>query len=89
MWDACTSAEHIPRWFLPIEGDLRAGGCYRLEGNAGGEVLACEPPRHPACGNSTGRARSPTPGVPHPPPRFTVKRAVERWCLGRRAGHRE
>ena len=45
VWDACTSAERIPRWFLPIKGDLRVGGRYQLEGNAGGEVLACEPPR--------------------------------------------
>jgi uncharacterized protein YndB with AHSA1/START domain len=45
LWDACTSAERIPRWFLPITGDLRLGGHYQLEGNAGGTVTACEPPR--------------------------------------------
>jgi uncharacterized protein YndB with AHSA1/START domain len=44
VWDALTSAERIPRWFLPINGDLRVGGRYQLEGNAGGEILACEPP---------------------------------------------
>ena len=22
VWDACTSAERIPRWFLPVSGDL-------------------------------------------------------------------
>ncbi|MBO0869071.1 MAG: SRPBCC family protein [Micromonosporaceae bacterium] len=44
VWDAITTAERISRWFLPIEGDLRLGGRYQLEGNAGGEVLACEPP---------------------------------------------
>ncbi len=46
LWDALTSAERIPRWFLPIAGDLRVGGRYQLEGNAGGEIRQCEPPRH-------------------------------------------
>ncbi|WP_419160946.1 SRPBCC domain-containing protein [Candidatus Palauibacter sp.] len=44
LWDALTNATRIPKWFLPISGDLRAGGSYQLEGNAGGEILACEPP---------------------------------------------
>jgi uncharacterized protein YndB with AHSA1/START domain len=44
LWDACTSAERIPRWFMPITGDLREGGAYQLEGNAGGRVLSCDPP---------------------------------------------
>ncbi len=46
LWDACTNPERIPRWFLPIHGDLRAGGRYQLEGNAGGTVQTCEPPHH-------------------------------------------
>jgi uncharacterized protein YndB with AHSA1/START domain len=46
VWDALTTRERIPRWFLPIEGDLRLGGRYQLEGNAGGEVTACDPPTH-------------------------------------------
>jgi uncharacterized protein YndB with AHSA1/START domain len=45
LWDACTSAERIPRWFLPISGDLRVGGRYRLEGNASGTIERCDPPR--------------------------------------------
>jgi uncharacterized protein YndB with AHSA1/START domain len=45
VWDAVTSAERLRRWFLPVSGDLRLGGKYQLEGNAGGEILACEPPR--------------------------------------------
>ncbi|WP_110589221.1 SRPBCC family protein [Microbacterium suaedae] len=44
VWDAVTSSERIPRWFLPITGQLRVGGRYQLEGNAGGEVLECDPP---------------------------------------------
>ncbi|RZU76593.1 uncharacterized protein YndB with AHSA1/START domain [Micromonospora kangleipakensis] len=44
VWDACTSADRIPRWFLPISGELRLGGRYQLEGNAGGTVERCDPP---------------------------------------------
>lgn len=44
LWDAVTSAERIPRWFLPVTGDLRLGGSYQLVGNAGGEIRSCEPP---------------------------------------------
>lgn len=44
LWDALTSAERIPRWLLPIEGDLRLGGRYQLKGNAGGMIERCEPP---------------------------------------------
>jgi uncharacterized protein YndB with AHSA1/START domain len=46
LWDAITTAERIPRWFLPVSGDLRPGGRFQLQGNAGGEILRCEPPRH-------------------------------------------
>jgi uncharacterized protein YndB with AHSA1/START domain len=45
LWDALTNKERIPRWFLPIEGDLRLGGKYQLKGNAGGMVRACSPPK--------------------------------------------
>jgi uncharacterized protein YndB with AHSA1/START domain len=45
LWDACTSAERIPRWFLPVSGDLRVGGRYQLEGNASGTIERCDPPR--------------------------------------------
>jgi uncharacterized protein YndB with AHSA1/START domain len=45
VWDACTNPERIPRWFLPVSGDLRVGGRYQLEGNAGGTIERCEPPQ--------------------------------------------
>ncbi|GIH94944.1 SRPBCC family protein [Planobispora siamensis] len=45
VWDACTKPDRLSRWFLPVTGDLRQGGAYQLEGNAGGEILRCEPPR--------------------------------------------
>ena len=44
LWDALTSAERLPRWFLPIRGDLRLGGRYHLEGNAEGTITRCDPP---------------------------------------------
>jgi uncharacterized protein YndB with AHSA1/START domain len=44
VWDACTNPERIPRWFLSITGDLRVGGRYQLEGNAGGTIESCHPP---------------------------------------------
>ena len=45
LWDAVTSKERIPRWFLPVSGDLHLGGRYQLQGNAGGTITRCEPPR--------------------------------------------
>jgi uncharacterized protein YndB with AHSA1/START domain len=44
LWDACTNPERIPRWFLPVTGELRLGGRYQLEGNAGGVIETCDPP---------------------------------------------
>nr|WP_205705076.1 SRPBCC family protein [Kineococcus indalonis] len=44
LWDALTDAERVARWFLPVTGDLRPGGRYQLQGNAGGVVERCEAP---------------------------------------------
>ena len=44
LWDSVTNERRIPRWFLPVSGDLRTGGRYQLEGNAGGLISACDPP---------------------------------------------
>ena len=46
LWDAVTNRERIPRWFLPVDGDLEPGGRYRLEGNASGAITACRRPSH-------------------------------------------
>lgn len=46
LWNALTSPERLPRWFLPVEGDLKLGGRYQLKGNAGGTITDCEPPAH-------------------------------------------
>ena len=42
LWDALTNGDRIPRWFLPISGELQLGGHFQFEGNAGGTITACE-----------------------------------------------
>src|SRR5262245_53601156 len=44
LWHALTDPDRIPRWFLPVSGDLQVGGRYQLEGNAGGVVERCDEP---------------------------------------------
>jgi uncharacterized protein YndB with AHSA1/START domain len=46
VWEAITDPERVRRWFLPITGDLREGGSFQLEGNANGDIITCEAPRH-------------------------------------------
>ena len=46
LWDAVTTPERIRNWFAPVTGDLRLGGRFQVENNAGGEVLACDQPKH-------------------------------------------
>jgi uncharacterized protein YndB with AHSA1/START domain len=46
LWDAVTNAERIPRWFLPISGELCLGGRYQFTGNAGGTITRCDSPSH-------------------------------------------
>ena len=48
LWEALTSKERIPRWFVPVEGELKQGGRYQLKGNAGGTITACMPPEFAA-----------------------------------------
>jgi uncharacterized protein YndB with AHSA1/START domain len=45
LWDALTTPERLARWFLRVDGDLRPGGRYQLQGNAGGTITRCDPPR--------------------------------------------
>jgi uncharacterized protein YndB with AHSA1/START domain len=45
LWEACTSAERLARWFAPVSGELRLGGRYQIEGNASGTVERCDPPK--------------------------------------------
>jgi uncharacterized protein YndB with AHSA1/START domain len=44
LWDALTNPDRIPRWFLPVSGDLQVGGNYQIEGNASGLVEGCKEP---------------------------------------------
>lgn len=57
VWDACTDPDRVRRWFLPLSGDLRPGGTFQLEGNAGGTITTCEPPHQLEltweCGDAT------------------------------------
>jgi uncharacterized protein YndB with AHSA1/START domain len=43
-WSTLTDPARIARWLMPVSGDLRMGGSFQLEGNAGGEILECEQP---------------------------------------------
>lgn len=45
LWDAITNPERLPRWFAPVSGELKLGGRYQIQGNAGGTITRCEPPR--------------------------------------------
>lgn len=44
LWEALTDPERIARWFMPISGELKEGGHFQLEGNAGGDILTCDRP---------------------------------------------
>jgi uncharacterized protein YndB with AHSA1/START domain len=44
VWDALTNPERLARWFSPVTGDLKLGGNFQIEGNAGGEILVCDRP---------------------------------------------
>ncbi|MGY4395770.1 uncharacterized protein YndB with AHSA1/START domain [Sphingomonas sp. UYAg733] len=44
LWDALTNAERLPRWFAPVTGDLKLGGRYQVQGNAGGTIETCDAP---------------------------------------------
>lgn len=44
LWDALTNPERLPRWFGAVTGELKPGGRYQIENNAGGEITRCEAP---------------------------------------------
>lgn len=45
VWNALTDPERIRRWFSPVDGELKVGGTFQIQGNAGGDILECEPPK--------------------------------------------
>ena len=65
LWDAVTSAERIPRWFQPISGDLREGGTFQVEGNAGGEIRRCAPPSGGSAGYTVTWGMGAEPAIVH------------------------
>jgi uncharacterized protein YndB with AHSA1/START domain len=44
LWEVVTSPERLPRWFLPVEGELKEGGHYQIVGNASGTITRCDRP---------------------------------------------
>src|ERR687895_2784586 len=74
LWDALTNAERIPRWFLPVSGDLEPGGRYQLEGNAGGLIERCDEPESFAVTWGYGSSMSWVEGKPTPPGQGTTPR---------------
>lgn len=45
VWNAITDPERLGRWLSSVNGDLRLGGSFELDGGEHGEVLQCDPPR--------------------------------------------
>ena len=43
VWDALTNPERLPRWFLPVEGDLRLGWPVPAQGQRGWHDRALRP----------------------------------------------
>ena len=99
VWDACTNIERMPRWLMPVTGELRPGGRYQIEGNASGVVERCDPPEpllappgnsaeRSAGSTSHCRARRTAPACcrGHGARRRRAVGAVRPWRRGRRLG---
>lgn len=46
VWDACTNPERLRRWYVPVTGDLRAGGHFEQAMMGSGTIVRCEEPHH-------------------------------------------
>jgi uncharacterized protein YndB with AHSA1/START domain len=44
LWDALTVPDELKCWFLAVSGEMRVGGQFQTQGNAGGQILRCEAP---------------------------------------------
>jgi uncharacterized protein YndB with AHSA1/START domain len=44
VWDACTNPERLARWYVPVNGNLRAGGTFEQAMMGSGRIVRCEPP---------------------------------------------
>ena len=95
LWDAVTNGERIPRWFLPVTGELEPGGRYQLAGNAGGVITACKRPsysRSPGSSATTSvglrcdwRTMEPVVRGSHSPTPRSCRNTGARTALVRRA----
>ncbi|MGZ6697530.1 MAG: SRPBCC domain-containing protein [Solirubrobacteraceae bacterium] len=45
LWDACTNPERLARWYVPVSGDLRAGGTFEQVNMGSGTIVVCDAPR--------------------------------------------
>lgn len=45
LWEAITTPERIARWFARVDGELKLGGRYQVQGNASGTITRCDPPQ--------------------------------------------
>lgn len=45
VWAAVSDPEVIPRFLSGVQGDLRRGGDFVVDGLAEGQILRCDPPR--------------------------------------------
>ena len=46
LWDACTNAERLSRWYAPVSGDLRVGGTFQQVNMGSGTIVECDAPTH-------------------------------------------
>jgi len=90
LWNACTDPDRLPRWFLPVTGELAVGGKYQLQGNASGTVERCDAPHSFAATWEFGGEVSwievtltPEGSPDHPAARLTLEHIAhvddERW----------
>ena len=43
LWQAISTRERLKRWFGTVTGELAPGGRFKIEGNAEGTILECQP----------------------------------------------
>ncbi|GAB5401779.1 MAG: SRPBCC family protein [Aureliella sp.] len=44
LWIAVTTPDRLAQWLAPVSGELKLGGRYQMDGNAGGKIKQCTPP---------------------------------------------
>jgi len=46
LWGAFTDGDRVQLWFAKVAGDFKQGGRFSIKGNADGDIVVCEPPKH-------------------------------------------